>query len=50
MVTEWGMSEKLGTVNYDNSRRGRFLDVGMPSDRGLYSEETARAAERSPFG
>jgi cell division protease FtsH len=42
MVTEWGMSEKLGTVNYDNSRRGRFLDVGMPSDRGLYSEETAR--------
>jgi cell division protease FtsH len=42
MVTEWGMSEKLGTVNYDSSRRGRFLDVGMPSDRGLYSEETAR--------
>jgi cell division protease FtsH len=42
MVTEWGMSEKLGTVNYDSSRRGRFLDVGMPSERGLYSEETAR--------
>ncbi len=31
MVTEWGMSEKLGTVNYDSSRRGRFLDVAMPS-------------------
>jgi cell division protease FtsH len=30
MVTEWGMSEKLGTVNYDQSRRGRFLDLGMP--------------------
>jgi cell division protease FtsH len=42
MVAEWGMSEKLGTVNYDSSRRGRFLDVGMPSERGLYSEETAR--------
>jgi cell division protease FtsH len=36
------MSEKLGTINYDHSRRGRFLDVGMPSERGLYSEETAR--------
>jgi cell division protease FtsH len=42
MVTEWGMSEKLGTVNYDQSRRGRFLELGMPSERGLYSEETAR--------
>jgi cell division protease FtsH len=42
MVTEWGMSDKLGTVNYDHSRRSRFLDVGMPADRGLYSEETAR--------
>src|SRR5678816_1283903 len=39
MVTEWGMSEKLGTVNYDQNRRGRFLDLGMPAERGLYSEE-----------
>jgi cell division protease FtsH len=42
MVTEWGMSDKLGTVNYDSSRRNRFLDVGMPGERGQYSEETAR--------
>ena len=42
MVTEWGMSEKLGTVNYDPGRRNRFLDVGMPAERGLYSEDTAR--------
>jgi cell division protease FtsH len=42
MVTEWGMSEKLGTVNYDQNRRGRFLDLGMPAERGNYSEETAR--------
>ena len=42
MVTEWGMSERLGTINFDNSRRGRFLDIGMPAERGLYSEETAR--------
>jgi cell division protease FtsH len=42
MVTEWGMSEKLGMVNYDQSRRGRFLEMGMPAERGNYSEETAR--------
>jgi len=42
MVTEWGMSDKLGTVNYDSSRRNRFLDLGIPNERGLYSEETAR--------
>ena len=45
MVTEWGMSEKLGTVNYDPGRRNRFLDVGMPVERGLYSEETARVID-----
>ena len=42
MVTEWGMSERLGTINFDQSRRGRFLDLGMPSERGLYSDDTAR--------
>jgi cell division protease FtsH len=42
MVTEWGMSERLGTINFDQSRRGRFLDLGMPAERGLYSDETAR--------
>src|SRR6185369_8402310 len=42
MVTEWGMSEKLGTVNFDQSRRGRFLEIGLPQERGLYSDETAR--------
>jgi cell division protease FtsH len=42
MVTEWGMSERLGTVNFDVNRRGRFLDVGAPPERGLYSEDTAR--------
>jgi cell division protease FtsH len=45
MVTEWGMSEKLGTVNYDQNRRGRFLDLGMPAERGNYSEETARVID-----
>jgi cell division protease FtsH len=45
MVTEWGMSERLGTVNYDQNRRGRFLDLGMPAERGNYSEETARVID-----
>jgi cell division protease FtsH len=45
MITEWGMSDKLGMVNYDQSRRGRFLDLGMPAERGNYSEETARVID-----
>jgi cell division protease FtsH len=45
MVTEWGMSERLGAVNYDPNRRNRFLDLGMPAERGLYSEETARVID-----
>ncbi len=42
MVTEWGMSERLGTINFDPPRRSRFLDLGMPIERGLYSDDTAR--------
>ena len=30
MVTEWGMSDELGAINYDGNKRGRFLDIGMP--------------------
>ena len=42
MVTEWGMSERLGTINFDHSRRNRFLDLGQAPERGLYSDDTAR--------
>jgi cell division protease FtsH len=42
MVTEWGMSDEIGAVNYDVNKRGRFLDIGMPQERGLYGEETAQ--------
>ncbi|MGH9387067.1 MAG: ATP-dependent zinc metalloprotease FtsH [Vicinamibacterales bacterium] len=42
MVTEWGMSDRVGTINFDVNRRGRFLDIGGPPERGLYSEETAK--------
>jgi len=41
MVTEFGMSDELGAVNYDgNKSRNRFMDLpGI--ERGLYSEPTA---------
>jgi cell division protease FtsH len=42
MVTEWGMSERLGLVHMDPGRRSRFIDLPMPAERGPYSEETAR--------
>ncbi|MES1255326.1 MAG: ATP-dependent zinc metalloprotease FtsH [Acidobacteriota bacterium] len=42
MVTEFGMSDALGAINYDGNKRARFLDVQMPQERGLYGEDTAR--------
>jgi cell division protease FtsH len=42
MVTEFGMSDALGAVNYDGNRRARFLDVPLPQERGLYGDETAQ--------
>jgi cell division protease FtsH len=42
MVTEWGMSDEMGAINYDANKRGRFLDIAMPQERGLYSEETSQ--------
>ena len=45
MVTEWGMSDEVGLVHFDQGRRSRFLDVGMPAQRGPYSEETAQAID-----
>jgi cell division protease FtsH len=45
MVTEWGMSERLGAINLDAGRRSRFLDVPQGPERGPYSEETAKAID-----
>jgi cell division protease FtsH len=42
MVTEWGMSDALGAINYDGNKRPRFLDMPMPQERGLYGEDTAQ--------
>jgi cell division protease FtsH len=42
MVTEFGMSDAIGAINYDANKRARFLDIPMPQERGLYGEETAQ--------
>jgi cell division protease FtsH len=42
MVTQFGMSESLGAINYDGEKRGRFLDTAISPDRGPYSDDTAR--------
>jgi cell division protease FtsH len=41
MVTEFGMSELLGAVNYTANQRPAFIDPGFQSERGNYSDETA---------
>jgi cell division protease FtsH len=45
MVTEFGMSDALGAINYDGNKRSRFLDLPMPIERGLYAEETAQTID-----
>lgn len=42
MVTEFGMSDTIGAINYEGNKRARFLDIPMPQERGLYGEETAQ--------
>ena len=42
MVTQFGMSDDLGLVNYEGSRRPTFLDIPMGPERGPYGEETAQ--------
>jgi cell division protease FtsH len=43
MVTEWGMSDALGAVNYDGNRdRPMFLNTPSSHDRGPYAEHTAQ--------
>jgi cell division protease FtsH len=42
MVTEFGMSETLGAVNYNGHKRAAFLDTPFMQERGTYAEETAQ--------
>jgi cell division protease FtsH len=41
MVTEFGMSDALGAVNYDGHKRAAFIDTAFMQERGNYAEETA---------
>ncbi len=42
MVTEFGMSDSLGAINYNGHKRPTFLDMPIGSERGPHSEETAQ--------
>jgi cell division protease FtsH len=41
MVTEFGMSDALGAVNYDGHRRASFIENPFGHERGNYAEDTA---------
>ena len=45
MVTQFGMSDTLGAVNYAGDKHNRFLELPSPTDRGPYSEDTARVID-----
>jgi cell division protease FtsH len=45
MVTEYGMSDALGTVSYNGHNRPRFIDIPLGPERGAYAEETARTID-----
>jgi cell division protease FtsH len=45
MVTEFGMSDALGAINYNGHKRPAFLDVAMGQERGPYAEETAQTID-----
>jgi cell division protease FtsH len=42
MVTEFGMSDALGAINYDGYKRSTFLDFPLGNERGPHSEATAQ--------
>ena len=46
MVTEWGMSDALGAINYDGHKRSKFRDIPIGPERGNYAEDTAKLIDR----
>jgi cell division protease FtsH len=42
MVKAYGMSEKVGTVTLERERQPQFIQLQTSSEKGDYSEETAR--------
>jgi cell division protease FtsH len=45
MVTEWGMSDLLGAINYDGQKKNKFLDIPLGPERGAYAEDTAKVID-----
>ncbi|MEO6214115.1 MAG: ATP-dependent zinc metalloprotease FtsH [Vicinamibacterales bacterium] len=50
MVTEFGMSDELGAVNYTAHKRSPFLDTPFAPERGPYAEETALKIDNAVKG
>lgn len=44
MVCEWGMSDKLGTVAYDDRSDSSYMGMGVHGEK-KYSEDTAKAID-----
>jgi cell division protease FtsH len=42
MVKAYGMSDTLGTITLERERQPQFLQLPLASEKGDYSEETAR--------
>ena len=42
MVKAYGMSEKLGAITLERERQPQFIQIPVASEKGDYSEETAR--------
>src|SRR5574338_6250 len=45
MVTQYGMSERLGLATFEQPRTALFLDMPIPHGQREYSEHTARAID-----
>ncbi|PJZ69800.1 cell division protein FtsH [Leptospira perolatii] len=46
MVCEWGMSEKLGTINYGSGHENPFLGRDMATNHKVYSEQFAAMIDK----
>jgi cell division protease FtsH len=42
MVTEYGMSDELGAISYNDQRGAKFIDTPFMQEGGNYADDTAR--------